>query len=334
MKTVGFFGGKFLPFHLGHVYAIMAASNYVDKLYVILISDEETDKEICKNSSIPHIPTLERLSWIGETLKDLENIHILHINEYKWADGAKKITDAIPEKITHVFSSEEGYREYFDRFYPYAEHIVIDNARNAVNISGTKIRENIYEHWNMIPKCARPYFIKKVCIIGTESCGKSTLAKKLAKFYNTNFVHEVGRDYCDKYKNQLTYNHFDSLAMDHWRLQETLAETANKILFIDSEAVVTQYYAELYGLEKSNLIEEIVKKQNYDLYLYLEPDIEWVDDGLRQNSDYDVRLKNNEHLKAMFKERGIKYTSISGSYSNRFLKARTAVEVMGGKCLL
>ena len=36
----------------------------------------------------------------------------------------------------------------------------------------------------------RPFFVKRVVIMGPESVGKSTLTKNLAKHYNTNFVEE------------------------------------------------------------------------------------------------------------------------------------------------
>lgn len=326
MKTVGFFGGKFLPLHQGHIYAVMKASNYVEKLYVILASDEETDRALCFDAGIEYIPVINRLSWMGETLADLENIHILYVEDYSWDESAKKITDVISEKITHVFSSEVAYEDYFHKLYPYAEHIVIDNMRDTVNTSGTEIRSDIFKHWDMIPNCARPYFIKKVAIVGTESCGKSTLTKQLAKYYNTNYVHEVGRDYCEKYSDQLTQDHFDSLAMDHYRLQEIKAETSNKILFIDSEAVVTQYYAEMYGFEKTNLIESIAEKQDYDLIIHLEPDVKWVADEFRKMGDQDIRKKNDNILRSMFRQRDIQVSVISGSFVDRFEKAKKLID--------
>ena len=326
MMKVGFFGGKFLPWHQGHIYGVMAASNYVDKLYVVLASDEETDRALCKKSGIDYIPVRDRLSWMGETLNDLENIHILSVNDYNWDSGAKVITDIIPEKITHVFSSESSYEEYFNKLYPQAEHIVIDNMRNTVNTSGTEIRSDIFKHWNMIPNCARPYFIKRVAIVGTESCGKSTLTKQLAKYYNTNYVHEVGRDYCIKYSDQLTQDHFDSLAMDHYRLQEIKAETANKILFVDSEAVVTQYYAEQYNFKQTKLIDAIIDKQDYDLIIHLEPDVKWVADGLRKMGSDEVRKKNDDTLRAMFRQREIQVNVITGSFIDRFEKAKKMID--------
>ena len=43
-KTVGFIGGKFLPFHLGHVYVILAASNLVDELSTFYLVSEAYEK--------------------------------------------------------------------------------------------------------------------------------------------------------------------------------------------------------------------------------------------------------------------------------------------------
>ena len=40
-----------------------------------------------------------------------------------------------------VFSSEPSYSEYFERAYPFAEHVLIDVPRVNVPISGTKIRK-------------------------------------------------------------------------------------------------------------------------------------------------------------------------------------------------
>jgi len=331
-KTVGFIGGKFLPFHQGHVYAIIAASNYVDKLYVILSSSKNRDKEICDRDGIKYMPADVRLSWLGESLSNLENIEIIHIEDnqwdedYDWEAGANMIKKAIGQPIDYVFSSENSYNELFKKYYPNAKHRVIDDKRNTVTISATKMRKNIYDNWDKLPNCVRSYFTKKIAIVGTESCGKTTLAKKLAKFYNTEYVHEVGRDYCEKHSNLLTKKIFDQIAMKHFLLQVKKAEVSNKILFVDSEATITQYYLDMYFPgEKSTLIEEIIKLQNYDLVIFLEPDVKWVTDGFRFAGEETQRLKNNERLKKMYIERGINFVSIKGDYNSRFVEAKLLV---------
>jgi len=332
-KTVGFIGGKFLPFHMGHVYAILTASNQVDELYVVLSSSKNRDRELCERDGMKYIPADVRLSWLGATFRDLDNIKIIHVEDehwdrdYDWEEGANMIKAAIGKPLDFVFSSETSYNKLFKKYYPQAKHVVIDDPRKTVTISATELRKNLYGNWDKLPTHVRPYFTKRIALIGTESCGKTTLTKKLAKFYNTNWVREIGRDYCDKYGNQLTAEMFPLIAMEHYLEQSKKSEESNKILFIDSEAVITQYYLDMYFRgKKSSLLEEIIKLQNYDLVLYLEPDVKWVNDGTRFAGEDVVRKANNEKLKKMYAERKIPFVTISGNYDNRFNRAREAID--------
>jgi HTH-type transcriptional regulator, transcriptional repressor of NAD biosynthesis genes len=331
-KTTGFIGGKFLPFHLGHVYAIIQASNQVDELYVVLSSSKNRDRELCERDGIKYIPAEVRLSWIGENLSNLENIKIIHIEDdkwdkdYDWEQGANMIKKAIGKTIDYVFSSEDSYNELFAKYYPQSQHVIIDNKRNTVNISAKEIRKNLYDNWENLPKCVRPYFTKKVSVIGTESTGKSTLVKKLANFYNTSYVEEIGRRYCQRYSNQLTPEMFNLIAMEHFLLQETKSKESNKLLLIDSDAMITQYYLEMYFKDKSPLVEEVAKLQQYDLVLYLEPDVKWVADGLRFAGEEEKRKNNNETLKRMYEERRIPFVTINGNYKERFIEAKKNID--------
>lgn len=331
-KTIGFIGGKFLPLHQGHIYVIISASNKVDELYVVLSSSKNRDKELCLRDGIKYMPSEVRLSWLGESLKDLENIKIIHIedenwdSDYDWEDGANKIKKAIGKPIDYVFSSEKTYDKHFKKYYPDAEHIIIDDERKTVTISATELRRNLYDNWEKLPICVRSYFTKKIVIVGTESCGKTILAQKLAKFYNTNIVEEVGRYYCEKYSNLLNVGMFNNIAMEHCLLQIKKSEESNKLLLVDSDATITQYYLNMYFKgEKSQLIEEIIKIQNYDLYIYLEPSNKWVNDGIRFAGKKQVRMQNDKTLKNMYKKRGINIITVIGGYDERFNKSRELI---------
>lgn len=213
----------------------------------------------------------------------------------------------------------------FAKYYPEATHIVIDSNRNTVNISATELRTNLYKHWQHLPNCVRSFFVKKIAIVGTESTGKSMLSSALAKFYNTNFIPEVGRSYCEMYKNQLTPTMFDSIAMEHFILQEKSLPKSNKLMIVDSDAIITKYYLDMYCNQQSPLIEEIIKKQEYDLCLFLEPDVQWVADGYRFSGDDKERQANNIKLKQLYESHGVKCVYINGNYSDRFFNARTAI---------
>lgn len=329
---VGFYGGKFLPIHMGHVYSMIRASTMVDELHVIVSYDETYEKMLCeKGGKIPHIPYTVRLRWWHQITKDVPHVHVHAVEEIQtgelsdWARGAEGIKRAVGKPIDTVFSSEEAYGEIFEKLYPGAKHVVLDAARSTYPISATMLRtEGVMKHWNMLPEIVKPYFAKQVVIVGTESCGKSTLVRNLANLYNTTYVEEFGRTYYERLGNceEVTLpSDYPEIAFEHKYNEKKQLEKANKILFIDTEAIVTQYYSEIYLGESQPVLDEVAQLQKYDLWLFLEPDVRWVDDGTRTFGDQGVREENNKLLKRMLKENGIEYKSIKGNYQERLDKA-------------
>ncbi len=335
--TVGFIGGKFLPFHLGHAYAIVKASSMCDKLYVILSYGKERDYNLCvKQGNIKEIPYKVRLSWLRQFTADMQNVKVIAIEDsaktnedYDWERGAKDIKLAIGEKIDYIFSSEESYTPIFAKLYPNAKHIIIDNERKMYPISATKIRkEGPFKHWKFLPKIVRPFFVKKVVIVGTESCGKSTLIRNLSKIYNTNYVEEYGRTLCEIKggADALLEEDYPIIAYGHKMLEEKAIKDANKIVFIDTESLVTKYYLELYENKKSKLYDEIAKLQNYDLWIYLEPDVKWINDGTRTHGEQKIREENGVKLKKILTDANVDYQIITGNYVERLTKAIDLIE--------
>jgi len=332
-KKIGMWGGKVIPFHNGHLYAMTKAAAQVDKLYIVVCYHEERDKELCKDAGIAYIDYKRRQQWVMTATKDMENVEVLVVEdpysedfEYMWLEGGKKIIEAIPEKITHVFSSESEYDVWFKQIYGEGiNHVVIDEAREAFPISASKIRnEGIFANWDMIPEVAKPYYTKKVAIVGVESCGKSTLTRNLAQLFGTEYVEEYGRTISEEIgdgSTLLTEEHYKEITFGHKHIEYQKLKKANKLLFIDSEAVVTQYYAKMYYGQEFDFVEGAIQAQDYDLYIYLEPDVEWVADGYRTFSDPKIREETNRILKKMFAERRIEYVTVHGSYEERFDKS-------------
>ncbi|MCL6572440.1 MAG: multifunctional transcriptional regulator/nicotinamide-nucleotide adenylyltransferase/ribosylnicotinamide kinase NadR [Bacillus sp. (in: Bacteria)] len=325
--TVGFIGGKFLPLHLGHVYAIVHSSSIVDELYVVLSHSEIRDSELCKGSKMPYIPAQIRLRWLSMLTKDMPNVKVISIEDdqdndhYIWREGALLIKREIGKPIDYVFSSEVEYNDIFNELYPESKHVLIDPNRTHVTISATALRtEGVFRHWEFIPDFVKPFFIKKVVVVGTESCGKSTLTKNLAKIYNTTYVSEYGRIVCEELggcDGIMVKEDYHKIAYGH-KLEEYKAiEKANKLIFIDTEAIVTQFYSNLYNNEHQTLLDEIAKLQDYDLWFYLETDVKWVNDGLRVHGNDAKRVHNNQHLKTLLNKHNIDYKILSGDYANR-----------------
>ena len=327
-KEVGFIIGKFAPLHNGHINFIHEAATQVDILYVILCYDEKFI-----NRQTPefkdHLGLKSRLLWLKHTFNDHNHIKVFYIDETNileypegWADITKLILDVLPERPTKVFSSEPSYDEGFKKYFPDVEHII--SNRDSVNISATQIREDINKYWEFLPSIVRKDFVKTVCIVGTESCGKTTLVKYLAKAYNTSWVEEYGRKFVEKDllgdESLLNESDYRIIAYNHILSIEEAKTTANRILFIDTNLAVTQYYLQMYEGKCDPVIDAMASLEKYDMTIYLDDDVPWIDDGMRTLS---ARTEEAKNILLNLLEDDIIH--INGSYSDRLKSAKRII---------
>lgn len=331
MRKVGMYGGSFNPLHLGHVNDIIRASSYVEELYLIL-SVTDDSKEIDHRI---------RFMWLKNLTKDIPNVTVLEIFDqstskdvYDWKTGRDDILNAVNKQIDVVFCGDD-YKgtNKFEILYPNSEVYYFD--RSEVNISSTEIRKNPYKYFEYLPDIVKPYYTKKVIVVGTESCGKSTLVRNLSKAYNTTYVEEVGRDICDDAGgiDNMLPAHYEEIIYKHKMKENEMFKKANKVLFIDTEALITLYYYKLQFGETNEYKEEFEKLatatsnlNKYDLWIYLEPDVKWVQDGTRTYGNDEIRKENNNILKGILNDLNIKYVCISGDYQERYITSKEYID--------
>ena len=92
--------------------------------------------------------------------------------------------------------------------------VIYDEAREKYPVSAKQIRQNAFEYWDFIPGNVRSYFVKRICILGTESSGKSILTEKLARYFNTAYVPEMARDIVEQTED-CTFNDLLQVASLH-----------------------------------------------------------------------------------------------------------------------
>lgn len=167
--------------------------------------------------------------------------------------------------------------------------------------------------------------LKRVALVGPESCGKSYLAEYLAAYFNTAFVEEYGRTYCEKFGMNLTELDFAHIAGGQLYREDEMAKQANGILFCDTELIVTQVWSEIFfnGVCQPWIV-WASQQRHYDLYLLLAPDIPWENDGLREYEHQRERMF--ERLRQLLDERKLNYEIIRGNYEERTQRAVEAVE--------
>lgn len=279
---VGLIFGKFYPLHSGHIYLIEKALTQVDELHVMLGCEATRDKQLFEKSRLPRQPQVsDRFSWLKDTFKDRHNIHIYisdetGINYYpngwkEWSDSIKQILLENKIEPSVVFTSEPQDVTEHERYFG-CPVVVIDANREFVNISATKIRENPYQNWSFIAQAARPFFVKKVAIIGHDKFNE--LPVKLANIYNTQYVSNGYINYIQREistlenKRYLSENDYLRIAMLHVERMSKSLENANKLLFTSIDfGTLSNYYEQIFGKSNEVLI-GLKSSYQFDLIIH------------------------------------------------------------------
>jgi len=317
-----------MPVHKGHKFLIDTAIEQCETVHVM----------VCSLSDEP-ISGLLRYYWVKKLYKDNPNVNVIHcdddnpqydhecktLNEF-YSYWIKSVYTRI-EELDAVFTSED-YGDDFARYLE-VEHVLVDKDRETFPVSGTKVRENAFDVWDNLIDSTKVMYNKKVVIMGPESTGKSTMIKKLSEHYDTNFTAEYGREYTEESgTDNLVLKDFENIAEEHMYRHCRDSHKSEKVLFVDTEAITTKIFAEMYldGEVNSKALDEIIERQKFDLWLLMDIDIPWVDDGTRDFQDPEIRKNHFKRLKEVLDENGIEYHIVKGFGEERFNSAKKYVE--------
>lgn len=161
-----------------------------------------------------------------------------------------------------------------------------------------------------------------VCLYGPESTGKSTLAKRLAQHYNTEFVPEVAKEFISS--NNFTLDDIEQMTHAyHERVLQKL-KTANRVLICDTDLITTQIYSQHYLNAVPPIVAKLEKEIHYDHYFLMDIDVPWVADGLRDLGNQ--RLEMFTVFRAELDKRKLPYTLISGDFGAREKLAKLLID--------
>jgi HTH-type transcriptional regulator, transcriptional repressor of NAD biosynthesis genes len=173
--------------------------------------------------------------------------------------------------------------------------------------------------------------LKRVCLLGAESTGKTTLAEALAARFDTAWNPEYGRPY-----TQIGRPHgapwasweFTHIARIQCWYEDFLAGLAERVLFTDTDAFTTAVFHEVYLGSPATGFAELVARP-YDLFVVCGLDTPWQHDGVRE-FEAQRRWMHERYL-ARVQASGSPWVLVEGPPHVRLETAAAAVERLFGR---
>lgn len=286
------------------------------------------------------IPGERRVEWMRELRPGVEVLaHVDENPQYPeehprfWEIWTESIRRLVPSGPDLVFSSETYGDELARRLG--AKHVLVDLDRAAVPVSGSAIRSDPMRHWSFLPPPVRPWFVARVAIVGSESTGKTTLARALAERWKTAWVPEFARGYLEARGPVsgaapgetaiCTLADMEPIGRGHLASEDHIAREANRVLFCDTDLTVTDVYScEYFGATPEWVAAASREAGRYALTFLTGIDVPYEADALRDRPH--ARREMHEKFRAALAERGRAYLDLTGSHETRIALADAAIE--------
>ena len=310
-RGVGLVIGKFCPPHRGHKLLIDTASEQSERT-VVIVCAKPTDA----------VPGELRGRWLQEIHPNAEVMVIddrYDENDSRvWAENTVRWLGRAPDV---VFTSED-YGDHYAALMG-SKHVLVDRPRERVPISGTAVRNDPYANWEFIEPPVRAWFAKRVCVVGAESTGTTTLAQSLAELLGTSWVQEYGRKYSEtKLRNndlQWRTEEFTAIAEEQTRREDEAARKTNRVLICDTNAFATVLWHRRYMGSHNPAVEETARRGKCDLYLLTGDEIPFVQDGLRDGEQ--IRCQMHRWFEEALAAQPVPWETLRGPHGERMCQA-------------
>ena len=167
---------------------------------------------------------------------------------------------------------------------------------------------------------------RSICLHGPESTGKSAMAPRLARHFDTRWVEEFGRTYCEMFGTDLTMADLVEIGKGHdAKVRAALAHRDYPVI-LDTDPLMTAVWADMmFGTRDPWFA---TWNNTADLYLLFDVDLPWVDDGTRMFGTAAERQRFFDLSRRELERRGVRWALVSGEGSQRYINALHAIETL------
>jgi NadR type nicotinamide-nucleotide adenylyltransferase len=171
--------------------------------------------------------------------------------------------------------------------------------------------------------------LKRIVVTGSESTGKTELARRLAEHLGAELVPEFVREFAASKGGPITFSDHGPIARGQMALEDQGIEAASRgsgIVVQDTDLLSTVVYCNHYFGSCPAWIVEAARARKPDLYLLAEIDVPWIPDGIRDRGE--MREPMQELFRAAVRESGSAWTVIAGDWDERWETALDAVNAL------
>ncbi|MGQ0538378.1 MAG: AAA family ATPase [Gemmatimonadaceae bacterium] len=168
--------------------------------------------------------------------------------------------------------------------------------------------------------------LTRIVLTGSESTGKSSLARVLADHFSSPSVAEYARVYAERDAGlrALTAQDLEPIAHGQIQLEDRVFHSAAGIVILDTDLVSTLVYAEHYYGLVPDWLRSAASRRLADLYLLCDIDLAWVADAVRDSPQQ--RRKLHEAFVGALEGLGAVYRTVTGAGPVRAQRALALAE--------
>jgi NadR type nicotinamide-nucleotide adenylyltransferase len=166
----------------------------------------------------------------------------------------------------------------------------------------------------------------RVVLTGSESTGKTTLARELAGHYGIVTCGEFVREYLDRRGGVLDAGDVEPIARGQIALEDAHVRTAAGLVIHDTDLISTVAYARHYYGGCPEWIVEAARARRAALYLLMDIDVPWIPDAQRDRGH--LREEIHALFVATLAELGAESVVVRGTWEERRRRAIDAIEAL------